>query len=167
MTTTTSRRAILAGAAFLPALTVPALAYAAHPDAELLALGKELARLIDVYEDAEKREAPNRSAWEKELARFRELDRHVPNEEYFEAGKRIDRDFPVAWPTSDDVLEMIAAPSHRIVELPAHTLDGLKVKALLARHVCGHFWRASDDDADWDHMVARSLIDAILRSATS
>ena len=51
MTTTTSRRAILAGAAMLPAVSLPALAAPAfasdafgpnHPDAELLRLGAEL-----------------------------------------------------------------------------------------------------------------------------
>ena len=42
MTTTTSRRAILAGVAAVPVLSLPAIAIETNPDAELIALGREL-----------------------------------------------------------------------------------------------------------------------------
>ena len=43
----TSRRAVLAGAATLPALSLPALANGPHPDAELLALKPEWQQALD------------------------------------------------------------------------------------------------------------------------
>jgi len=47
MTMTTTRRAVLAGAAVIPALSLPALAGATPGDGELIALGAELKRRID------------------------------------------------------------------------------------------------------------------------
>jgi hypothetical protein len=54
----------------------------------------------------------------------------------------------------------------RITIIPASTSEGLAVKARIARHACNHFYEKTDDDADWDHVMARSLFDDVLRLAS-
>ena len=49
------------------------------------------------------------------------------------------------------------------MELPAHTIDGLKAKARVAKNGCWHFYQADFQNAVWDHKTARSLIDAVLQ----
>jgi hypothetical protein len=50
--------------------------------------------------------------------------------------------------------------------LQATTTAGLAVKARMARFSCKHFWReTADANADWDHLVARKLIESVLELA--
>jgi hypothetical protein len=75
---------------------------------------------------------------------------------------RIELEYPVASPTCDEVTNAMDRPMCRIMELSAKTTAGLAVKARVARFACEHFWHESDEDADWDHKMARKLIDAVL-----
>jgi hypothetical protein len=40
--------------------------------------------------------------------------------------------------------------------------DGLAVKARVARFSCEHYWDEPEEDLDWDELMARKLIDAVL-----
>jgi hypothetical protein len=51
----------------------------------------------------------------------------------------------------------------RVAAMPCTTLEGLAVKARACKFTCSHFWREKDDDADWDDLIARKFIDAVLR----
>jgi hypothetical protein len=75
MTTTTTRRAILAGAAALPALAVPAAALAAiqkpdDPDADLRRLWAQYCAELDAYRAVEAVHAPRRAALDREMEPF-------------------------------------------------------------------------------------------------
>ena len=61
-----------------------------------------------------------------------------------------------------DILDMMDAPTHRIIALPATTLAGLAVKARVARFSWEHFWDEPEENLDWDELMARELIDAVL-----
>jgi hypothetical protein len=162
MTTTTSRRAVLAGVAALPVATTPALAAVANPDAELLALGERFDALMKLYDDAEVRSEPYQTAFSREGAKLAET---APNPDgvWEELCDRLEREYPIAYPTCDDVIDLTGEPSRQIMALPAFTPEGLAVKARLARFHCSHFWRVADEEkADWDDLVARKLIDAVL-----
>jgi hypothetical protein len=166
-----SRRAVLAGipAALLPVAAVSAIP---SPDAELIELGKQMDHLIATYEDARRRSKPNWDAWNAVLAKFGARHDatpglHITNEEYIEAGAQVDRDFPIAFPTTDDVMDKTEDPSRRIMALPAYTLAGLAVKAKVAKFGCSHIYRQNDEYEDWDRMTMRSLIDGVLAAAVA
>src|SRR5450631_1698284 len=67
MTSKTSRRAVLAGAAMLPALALPALA-APTADAKLIALGRRYEKLLLKYIDATLQWAPLSRAARDEIS---------------------------------------------------------------------------------------------------
>jgi predicted ATP-grasp superfamily ATP-dependent carboligase len=50
--------------------------------------------------------------------------------------------------------------AEKIMNTPAHTLAGLRAKALHAVHACVHLWDEPSVDLDWDKEAARSLIEA-------
>jgi hypothetical protein len=60
-----------------------------------------------------------------------------------------------AWPKLD-------APMRWIMTLPATTLAGLAIKARVARFSCEHLWEEPEEDLDWDELMTRKLIDAVL-----
>jgi hypothetical protein len=165
---TVSRRAALTGAAVI-AVALPVTVKAApNPDAELLELGRRFDELLLVYADAKKRSKPNDDAWQRQMEKFSE--RHngpiavsISNEEYEEAGARIDRDYPIAYPDCGDVFDLMDDPQRRIMTLPAFALAGLVVKAKVAKFGSDHIYQTNFEDADWDHKTMRSLIDAVLQ----
>jgi hypothetical protein len=65
----------------------------------------------------------------------------------------------------DDILNRSDAPSRAILAIPATTLAGLAVKARLAKFGASNIWDESDEDADWDHLVLRNLVEAVLELA--
>jgi hypothetical protein len=67
----------------------------------------------------------------------------------------------------DDIMARSDLPSRAILAIPATTLAGLAVKARLAKFGASHIWEASDDDAEWDHLVLRNLVDAVLELAAA
>jgi hypothetical protein len=42
---------------------------------------------------------------------------------------------------------------------------GLAIKARVARFACDYYWSKSEEDTDWDKLIARQLIDAVLTFA--
>jgi hypothetical protein len=166
MTTTTSRRAVLAGtAAASTAATLPAIAFpAVQPDAELLALGRQLDRLFAMHRVACERYKPQ---WEVFSREAEKMAATVPNSnDAWEAmSKRVEAEYPVDYPHPDDIIDVTDGPSRVVMALPATTLAGLAVKARLAKFTCSKFWTETEEDADWDHLVLRSLVDAVLEQA--
>lgn len=62
----------------------------------------------------------------------------------------------------DLISDDMDVPMRAIMRLPAKTPAGLAVKARAARFACEHYWGKAAD-ADWDHLNARALIDAVLQ----
>jgi len=131
MHTKTTRRAVLAGAAAAPALALPAVTLpGAHPDAELLALGRELERARAAAETA-------RGPW---LDAHRRIEAALPR-----PGMRCSQAKYNRW--RDQWEQAHAQPDVRRVcevwndasgkewdiaegirDMPAHTMEGLSVK---------------------------------------
>jgi hypothetical protein len=55
------------------------------------------------------------------------------------------------------------ALARKIMAIPAHTVAGLRAKAMVAIHGASHFWHESYSDADWDHLTVRALIEAVCK----
>ncbi|HEV2627211.1 MAG TPA: hypothetical protein VGV41_01010, partial [Pseudolabrys sp.] len=53
------------------------------------------------------------------------------------------------------------APMRRVMDLPAHTPDGLVCKAQLVR-MSSKLWDVPAEDLDWDDMKIRALVDGVL-----
>jgi hypothetical protein len=160
--TTTTRRALVTGLAAGTAVAATGLPAAAaeHPDADLLALGRQLDGLIARYEIAETKWAPHDAAWFREIVRMRDT---MPNTEaaWREAGARVAAEHPVNHEHPDRVMEDSDAPSRAIMALPAATIAGLAVKARLCRFACGQGWDEPFDGADWDVKAIRQLVEAV------
>lgn len=157
MTTTHSRRSILAGFAAVPALSLPALAID-HPDAELLKAGAEFDRTVALFADAQRRSRANWDAWDE--AR-KQLPRPATDADYMAASERVAREYPIAFPTCDDCAAMMDEPIARISRLPAHTPQGLAVKARVVRWHASKIWDKSADENDLDEQALRSLCEAV------
>lgn len=170
MTTTTTRRALLARsaatAAMIPAAAIPASAATAlaskHPDAELLALGRQYDVLARQYDDAVERWNP---VW-KALGQAREAVRgSLPDGGWLDLMKRVEARFPDKGPHPDDMSKAMFDPEAAIIAWPATTIAGLAVKAKVVRQYNESWWDASDADADYEVLVARKLIDAVIELA--
>ena len=65
-----------------------------------------------------------------------------------------------------DIANTMCPISLRITALPANTIEGLAVKAKIAKFFCSHFWETeSEGDCDWDMLLARKLIESIEAAA--
>lgn len=143
-------------------------AKANHPDDVLLTYGRELDSCIH---DHKTTCAKYRPLWDNLSARLQdETRRHDESSVswhgriYAEVGlEALDQqgEHP------DDIIGRSDAPSRAIMAIPATTLAGLAVKARLAKFGASHIWKESDGDADWDHLVLRNLVDAVLELAAA
>jgi hypothetical protein len=170
----TSRRAVLAGIAVSPALAASTLTLAgatalslqsSHPDAELLELGRAHADLRAKYEIALKLSEPRDAAWEaalEELSKRAGPNGHFSNDEYKNMSEQLDRDFPAPNPNWGDVCDLMCPIERKIMALPASTFAGLAVKAQVAKSACDTYWDEPDGNTDWDELMARKLIEAVL-----
>jgi hypothetical protein len=123
---------------------------AAAPDAELLVLGKQFDQLERQYHEVMERDRPR-------------IERELQLLEAQEPFEKLDEEFgPQSSPDALDILDTMDAPIRRIIALPASTLAGLAVKARVARFSCERFWDEPEEDLDWDELMARKLIDAVL-----
>jgi len=104
-------------------------------DAELIALGDELQRL-----------------WPEYLAARDAFNEEVPD------------DGPAA--TKYDAIDWQTCKlAEQIMVIPAHTMAGLRVKAMVAIYSTevaesGNFWSTAFNDLSWDHQGMRALIEA-------
>jgi hypothetical protein len=178
-TKTTSRRAVLAGIATAPALAASTLTLAgatalshqaslSTADAELIALGRVHADLRAKYELARELSEPRETAYGVELEALSKRfgGRRASDAEYeaelIKIGERLDRDFPEPSPSWEDACDLMCPIEKKIMALPASTLQGLAVKARVAKSACDTYWDESEDDCDYDKRMARLLIDAVL-----
>jgi hypothetical protein len=174
-----SRRAFVVGAAstaLVPAAVAsspPAAASAQiAPDAELIALGKQFDQVVQDYQVATARLTP---FWNKQRSQFEDWQVQNPSrdpDELMTAYSRIADQIGLTAQERlgehpDDITERAHPISEAILRIPATALVGLAVKARLAAFGAEHFWKASDDDADWDQLVVRKLIDAVIALAAS
>ncbi len=163
-----TRRTLFQAAAVTATVASPALstAKAKHPDEALLAYGRELDSCAHGYWTAL---AKYRPLWDKLRDRLEEqresrTNRVAYHQIYGEVGlTALDQqgEHP------DDFTTRADAPSRAIMATPATTLAGLAVKARLAKFGASEIWNESYDDADWDHLVLRSLVDAVLDLAAA
>lgn len=135
----TRRKAILAAGALATGTALAAIPADAanHPDAELLALGRK-------FDAFEKQIVLSEAAWNSED----------------EARQR------VTVPHPDAVVSANVAVDRAILALPATTLAGLAVKARQAAFYASSYWNDSDEDADWDMLLVRKLIDNVIAVAS-
>jgi hypothetical protein len=165
--TTLSRRAAMASslAAFslLPG-TAMAANLAGHPDAELLALGREFAGMLrhrfDLRAELDALEAtctfpelPGKDATPEEGRAWWEAYCRSREQQGVEA---------VADRFSDHLADMDKLVEQRIWKVPATTLEGHAVKALTATYQ-SYLWSEKNKDAqDWDQYCLRRFIASIL-----
>ena len=57
--------------------------------------------------------------------------------------------------------------AREILAVPALTLDGLAIKARVAKWAASDFWTESNEDVDWDKLCVRELIDAVIQMAAT
>lgn len=163
-----TRRTLFQAAAATAAAssTGASTAKAKHPDEALLTYGRELDSCAHDYWTAL---AKYRPLWDKLNTRLDEqresrTNRVAYHQIYEEVGlTALDRreEHP------DNITTRADAPSRAIMAIPATTLAGLAVKARLAKFGASHIWDESYEDADWDHLVLRSLVDAVLELAAA
>jgi hypothetical protein len=131
----------------------------ATPDAELIGLGHLFNELALWYETAWDLSQPN---WRAVSA---EMDRGTKPRM---AQRRADRIAPLPSPGCDDLVGRMQPISLRIMALPANTIEGLVVKAKIADFFCRDLWDVeSEDDCDWDVLVARKLIKSTIEAAAA
>ncbi len=163
-----TRRTLFQAAAVTAAASAPGIspAKAKHPDEALLAYGRELDGCAHDYWTALAKYQP---LWDKLNARLEEqresrTNRAAYHQIYDEVGlAALDRqgEHP------DNITTRADGPSRAIMAIPATTLAGLAVKARLAKFGASHIWEESYDDANWDHLLLRSLVDAVLELAAA
>jgi hypothetical protein len=150
-----SRRTLVASAAALPALAVPALAAVDNPDAELLRLGAELVpleqeRAVQMASDREKRAAVHAEVYRRTGIAFHDAPRPVQdNPAYWDVRRQV---LDEIWgPNSDDEDESGATAWDRfhdrfcpilaaILESRPKKADGLKIQARAAALAASQLW---------------------------
>jgi hypothetical protein len=161
-----SRRHLVTAAAALPAFALPALVDPAGADAELVAAGDALALLmptyVEVWDDYSDR------GWEAHrLARERSgIDKHLDEDRTDIFMKELGTSFDETGANEVNkncqaISEQTEPLSRRIMELPVHTLAGLRAKAIVAIHTSDGLWDCPLNDLDWDKIGYRVLIEAV------
>jgi hypothetical protein len=129
MSTKTTRRSVLAGAAALPLASLPAIA-AAHPDAELLALGRKLNEATQEWNAAS---GPQQAAHDRIFAAKPDMETCTQEEWNRWADVRDEaiqcfaaEPAKIAWEAAVD--KEFNTAREILMEWKAQTLDGLYVK---------------------------------------
>jgi hypothetical protein len=176
--TSPSRRAVMAGAAMLPALALPALA-ASTADAKLIALGRRYEKLLLKYIDATLQWAPLSRAARDEIsetsdARQAAID-HVradlaepyPFDLIQAEHRRLDSALKrnggsTAAKRMAALFEDMEPLAEAIKDAPAFSLGGLRAKALVMLYEAGPDWARHDGCLNFpdDVGASRSLFDA-------
>jgi hypothetical protein len=161
-TTQTRRNALTAIASMAGAVVTPAIAATvANPDAELLALGAQFDELARRLAIADKLDEPYQEAFQAALDRAR--TGLISNETFSDVLVRVEVENPRPSPSPDDITDAMDPIIRGIIAVPALSIAGMKVKARVAKLVsCAHFWNNPDNKTDWDKLVARQTIDAVL-----
>ncbi len=159
-----NRKTALTTIATLPALAVPAIAAVTpHPDADLLELGRQFDEWEREFKLTEEYWQPRWAVQYEVMAeKLSPTTLHISDEVAAEVERRLG---PALKPHPDELCDAASEKMNRqIMALPASTLAGLAVKARVARFACFGFYGASDEDADWEHLMARELIESVLNT---
>jgi hypothetical protein len=143
-----------------------------EPDAELIALGRQLDILRQRHAAAVATCAP---LWEESGRRLEEWKRLHAGYTHIALGevmRKINDDVGLgsierAKQHPDDIMSESDSVSRAIIAIPAITIAGLRVKARLAAFAAPNYWDENDKDADWDHLAVRKLIDAVIGVAAA
>lgn len=181
---TLSRRAALAGALSLtPAAAVAAMPIGADPDAELIAIGEQLAPLYERELELRAFLIPHRDNWhDLILAASHDIDRMQRDGDTRtreELSKLRYREVDLLWQeykrqrpefvAADEEQERLFHPMddlhRRMFALPARSLRGLAVKARAAAYEYSSLWAVPFKDLDWDSMFLRHAIEELLALA--
>ena len=166
-----SRRRLVTSAAALPALTVPALANVIdHPDAELIRLGKEYTRLMPEFEAAaaEYNSLVGR-AYGVAFDRFDALvpdglgDRQKRNAILAECMRTAEKEngADLAIDKYGPLEKRFCGIETKIGGMPASTMEGLRVKLIVAISTNGELWDVPSRDLDWNKLTIRSLLESL------
>jgi len=181
MKTKLSRRAALAGAISLaPAAAVAAVPIGADADAELIAVGEQLIAVCERARELWDFLAPYSEEFNKRLAAACEEiggvrqsgSSKAADELWAVRSAEINQAMQAMGPelnaANDEHGRMIAAmgePARRIFALPARTIRGLAIKAVLAAYENSDLWDEPFDDLDYNQNWLRNLIEAVLAFA--
>lgn len=66
---------------------------------------------------------------------------------------------------ADDLTNAVHPCTMSILAMQARTLAGLGLKASVVRTYLSSMWGTSDDDADWEHLLVRNLVNDLLALA--
>jgi hypothetical protein len=163
-----SRRSLVASAAALPALALPAVAtaqcYPVEPDAELIKLAETYERIFRIRAPLA---ADYNERWGNAIDEARE---RVANLSGPERSKMYDVEMARLWvesgsekanekvePLNDQLYDLAL----KIMDAPVQTAAGLRARVALVANAYPDLWDAPPKDLDWDRRVVRSLIEAI------
>ena len=137
-------------------------------DLDLLKLGRQLDLLVQRYETARQRFIPVNEAHKRLIAKWCQAHPGYNNDQVSAAYCEIYDDLREGiGEHPDDAMGEVDGVSRAIVAIPATTIAGLAVKARLAAFANEGCWDDSDEDADWEVLVVRKLVDAVIRLAAS
>jgi hypothetical protein len=170
----TTRRALIAGVAGLPALSLQMASSAqsadAGLDAALIMLGEKLfaewVKWLPIYEATVRlgNEAGDAACERADIAEWPPHDREKLVE-FFAAQRDIGKEN--GWEEAERQLDksyrVIDELVAQIMKLRAHTIRGLIVQALAVTYAASQFWRSERaEDADLDEKAVRVLVESIL-----
>jgi hypothetical protein len=178
MKTTTSRRAILVGAASLSALALPTIAattpalpaLAASPDAKLIALGERYEKLFRDYMNSTFQWAPlMRSAHAEVREKFKFAEwRDLPDKQNRKASRLLSQITKRnGCNTASDRMSVLADEMYPLAvainDAPASSLGGLRAKALVVLREVQPVFADHDGELHFpdDGGATRSLFDAV------
>ena len=148
----------------IAAAAVPSAAIAnipSNPDAELIALGRWFDALAEEHAALSVRLAPLAVIYDERMAKAHADSMDRAEMVALLSRIRDDLGMPPLMARSEEILDVTNDPMVAIMEMPARTIEGLAVKARVAAFACSHMWNENDDDADWDHLMARQLMRAV------
>jgi hypothetical protein len=137
----------------------------------LIALGKQLDLLRQEYAAAIIRCQPLWDEHKRLLDQWRAAHPYprMPGQfedAYHRIGREIGLDaIEIGDNHPDDIMNRVDPVSRAIMAMPATTVAGLAVKARLAAFGADSFWDETDKDADWDQLLMRKLVDAVIELA--
>jgi hypothetical protein len=171
MSATSTRRTILAGAATLPVLSVPALAID-HPDAELLRLGEQLAVLEREWEDRSLDDVKHYRSFKAACERAGLADRDYADFESHDQWLKYQAKQKALWTDRPDDFEdengetgwgrfndRLYPLVDEILSLKATTLAGLAVqtRAIVAAEF--ELWELDPEKSDYTDQLRRQFLE--------
>jgi hypothetical protein len=150
-------------------------------DAELMAVGEQLLKLYERRAAVDAIAAPQiREYWERLQTAFDDAGdviKEARRKGGVEAANRLVRihdaairqqlgpDFDRISQEQNDLTDALDQPARRMFALPAHTISGLALKAVLAAYENTQLWQSALDDLEWNERFLRHLIEAVLATA--